>query len=387
MTIETRKYNLSALLIIVALCEIVFWAATIPVYLYLLENSNSFVVEQADYFWGFLIIPIIILTFVLNISWKNKSIKKFADARLQSNIFPSTSTTKVIAKYILIRFGLGLLIIALANPQYGIKRKTGKAEGIEIIIALDVSNSMLTRDMSSANRLQVAKRAINKTILENLGGDQVGLVIFAGSAFKHTALTTDHNALMYSLDMVEPYMISNQGTNISNAIETCLTSFNMESRTKKAIIIVSDGENHEPEAINAASKAYKENGVKIYTIGMGSLTGSRIPVYDRNNKLTGYKKDSEGNTVMSKLNEETLKNIADAGGGKYNKAESTELGLDDIINDINLIDKTKTGTTGYMDYSDQFMWFLAAGIMLLIPAMLIQTDTIQRKKKIKLFEV
>src|SRR5690606_12106418 len=209
--------------IIVALCEIVFWAATIPVYLYLLENSNSFVVEQADYFWGFLIIPIIILTFVLNISWKNKSIKKFADARLQSNIFPSTSTTKVIAKYILIRFGLGLLIIALANPQYGIKRKTGKAEGIEIIIALDVSNSMLTRDMSSANRLQVAKRAINKTILENLGGDQVGLVIFAGSAFKHTALTTDHNALMYSLDMVEPYMISNQGTNISNAIETCLT--------------------------------------------------------------------------------------------------------------------------------------------------------------------
>jgi len=284
------------------------------------------------------------------------------------------------------RLGLGLTLFSLCNPQFSQSKKVGIAKGIDIIIALDISKSMETKDLSKLHsRLDIAKRSITRLLKEGLSSDRVGLVVFAGNAYKQVALSRDYDALIFDLGNVNTNMLSIQGTNLSAAIDLSLTSFSSKDKTNKAIILVSDGENHEPNAIQSAKKALTDHNVKVYSIGMGTPEGARIPKYDDNGELLGYLRNNRGNTVLSKLNEEMLKSIAESGKGLYHKASNTNLGLEEIIEDINTIEKTEFGKNDYKNYDSQFQWFLAPGIVLMILSLLLYNDQLKRTQRLNLF--
>lgn len=379
----SRRYNIKGMILVLAIIEVIFWVIALFSYDLIKSKDSDFRLEDPTMLYGFAVIPVLLFLFIGYHFWKNRSMKKFADEKLLSSLFPTSSTSLSTFRFILFRLGVGLLIISLTNPQYGKKKRAGLSQGIEIVLALDISNSMLARDDKKRSRLDIAKRAINKLLQEKLGGDKVGLVIFAGGAYKHTPLTTDFNALVNSIALVEPYMISSQGTDISNALETALTSFNLESETNKAIIVVSDGENHEQDAILAASSAYKENNVKVYTIGMGNPKGATIPVYNQRGDVIGYKKDQSGRTVLTKLNEKNLENIAEAGHGHYTKANFLDLGLNEIVDDINKIEKTKYGKSPYYDYEDHFHFYLTLALLLIVPSLVLGNNS--KLEKLNLF--
>jgi Ca-activated chloride channel family protein len=231
------------------------------------------------------------------------------------------------------------------------------------MIALDISKSMMAEDLvPDYNRLDIAKLAIGK-LMSELKGDHVGIVVFAGEAYKQLPLTPDYQVAKLFLKSIGSDMISSQGTDIGNAIELCMSSFNEERKTNKAIIIISDGEDHEEMAVNAASEA-SENGVVICAVGMGSDKGVPIPII-KNGKKVGIKKDKDETTVLTKLNEQNLIQIAEAGNGTYTKTRGLNLDLRKILDRINKIEKSSLKKDRYSTYDDQFQWFLFPGLLLL----------------------
>lgn len=383
---EFPKYRLAGLVWIAILLELLFYGLGIWLY-YLVKHANSeFRLENPEWLYALAVLPVFSLLYFLNYRWKNKAIQRFADNRLLQYIMPYPNNIKVRLRYLLLRLGLGLMLFSLCNPQFGKSRKTGLAQGIDIIIALDISKSMEARDLSKLHsRLDIAKRSISRLLKEGMTSDRVGLVIFAGNAYKQVALSQDYDALMFDLGNVNTNMLSVQGTNIAAAIDLSLTSFNFEDKTNKAIIVVSDGENHEPNALVSAKKAFKENNVKIYSIGMGTPQGARIPKFDTQGQQFGYMKDNRGNTVLTKLNEKMLQDLADAGNGIYIKATNTSLGLEEIIEDIDKIQKTDFGKKKYKDYDDQFQWFLGPGLLLFVLSLLVHNDQRKNSEKHNLF--
>ena len=301
--------------------------------------------------------------------WKNKVFKRLADARLLTHLTQSVSSTKTFWKFFFLRNAIVFLIIALANPQYGKGETKAVSEGIEIMIALDISNSMRALDLDpQRDRLKLAKMAIEK-VLSNLHGDKVGIVLFAGDAFVQVPLTVDYSLAKMFLSSVRPEMMSNQGTAIGLAIEKCMASFDFENGINKSIIVISDGEDHEYSAIEAAQAALEKN-VIISTVGMGKLTGTPIPDY-QNGRIVGMKKDFQGNTVTTKLNEQMLKDIAENGGGEYTRAQGSYVNLTGLLESIRKIEKTELESKLYTDYKDQFQWFLGFGLICLICHLLI----------------
>ena len=248
---------------------------------------------------------------------KKKAINKFAKLSTLSKIFNGFSNNRSTFKYILFRLAIGMLIIAASNPQYGENERTVASKGIDIMIALDISKSMMAEDIiDEYNRLDIAKLSIGK-LMNELRGDHVGIVVFAGEAYKQLPLTPDYQVAKLFLKNIGTDMISSQGTDIGNAIELCMSSFSEERKNNKAIVIISDGEDHEEMAVKAAKEATEE-GVVICTVGMGSEKGVPIPIV-RNGKKIGIKKDKDESTVLTKLNEENLIQIAQAGNGTYTK--------------------------------------------------------------------
>jgi Ca-activated chloride channel family protein len=301
---------------------------------------------------------------IKNRIWKNKAVKKFAKINTLSKVFNGFSNNRSSVKYFTFRLAIGLLIIASSNPQYGENERTVESKGIDIMIALDISKSMMAEDIvQNYNRLDIAKLAIGR-LFNQLRGDHVGIVVFAGEAYKQLPLTPDYQVAQLFLKSIGTDMISSQGTDIGNAVELSMSSFNDERKTNKAIIIISDGEDHEEMAINAAQDANKQ-GVVICTVGMGSEKGVPIPII-RNGKKVGIKKDKDESTVLTKLNEENLIAIAKAGNGTYTKTNGLSLDLRKILDRINEIEKTTLKKERYSTYDDQFQWFLIPGIILLM---------------------
>ncbi len=382
---KRHTYRLTGLVLVIILSELAFWLTLLGLYHLVSEGNPDFRLENRDYLWATAVLPLFSIMYLLYYVWKRKAIKQYADSRLLGHVTPRVSTSKYILRYVFQRWGLGFIVISLLNPQFGIKQKAGVAQGIDVVFALDISKSMEAKDLSKTHsRLDIAKRAINKLVKDDMTG-RVGLLVFAGNAYKQVSLTHDYDAFRFDLGTVNTNMLKYQGTNIANAIDVALTSFNSKDKTNKAIIVVSDGENHEANAVKAANRAYKNEKVKIYTIGMGTPNGARIPNVDENGQLRGYIKDEKGNTVLSKLNEDMLKELAQKGNGVYVKATSTDLGLDYIVSDIDKIKKTKFGETEYDDFLDQFQWFLGPGIVLFLLSFLFVTDFSKRKAKRALF--
>lgn len=366
MKINKKKYyyKTSNSIVTLLILELLFWTATISVYQYLTLNVSEFRIEHPKVLWLLILLFLLNAIWVKNKIWKKKAINKFAKLSTLSKIFNGFSNNRSTFKYILFRLAIGMLIIAASNPQYGENERTVASKGIDIMIALDISKSMMAEDIiDEYNRLDIAKLSIGK-LMNELRGDHVGIVVFAGEAYKQLPLTPDYQVAKLFLKNIGTDMISSQGTDIGNAIELCMSSFSEERKNNKAIVIISDGEDHEEMAVKAAKEATEE-GVVICTVGMGSEKGVPIPIV-RNGKKIGIKKDKDESTVLTKLNEENLIQIAQAGNGTYTKTRGLNLNLRKILDRINEIEKTTLKKDRYSTYDDQFQWFLLPALLLLL---------------------
>lgn len=362
-------YRLKSIFIALGAWELFFWIVFFSLFIYLGNKVSEFRFENPEFIWLFLIIPVLVLGYILQLKWKNKAIDALADKSLRKYLMFPVSSMKSFAKFFFLRNAIAFLIIALMNPQFGKGKQKAISEGIEIMIALDISNSMRALDLDvNKDRLTIAKLNIER-LMNHLHGDKVGIVIFAGGSYVQVPLTSDYSSAKMMLSSVDPEMMSLQGTSIGQAIRRSLEAFDMENGVNKAIIVMSDGEDHEGDALSAAQLA-KEQNVEVNTVGMGTTTGTVIPDYKFGQKI-GLKKDENGNTVTTTLNEEMLMQVAQAGGGSYTRAQGTYVNLDGLLESIKSIDKTELDSQLYTDYVDQFQWFLALGLLFLILHLLI----------------
>lgn len=337
--------------------------------------------QHIEYLWGLAAIPVLLLVFLLMLRWKKRAMKRFAEAGLYNTLAPAASKAKYWIKFLFFIIAYCFLIIGIANPQLGSKSEEIKREGVDLIIALDVSNSMKAEDLAP-NRLEAAKQAISK-LIDNLKGDRLGVIVFGGEAYVQLPVTTDYSAAKLFLNTIDTDIVPTQGTNIGAAIQLAMKSFDPANEKNKALIIITDGEDHEEDAIKLAKEA-TEQGVSIHAIGMGSVNGAPIPVY-QNGRITGYKKDQQGNTVVTKLNESNLKQIATAGKGSYVRATNSQAGLSTIFREINKMEKSEFGSKVFKSYVDYFYYFLAIALFLLLLEMMIPEGKTKWWHQLKLF--
>ena len=328
-----------------------------PVYLYLL-----------------LLVPLFLLGYGALRYFRARRIKAFGDPELVNALMPSWSRSKGWVRAVLFSLAFAFFVLGLARPRTGAKLAERTTKGAEIIVALDVSNSMLAQDYSP-NRLERAKLAISR-LTDRLQEDRIGLVIFAGTSFVQLPVTTDYVSAKMFLGSIDTGSIPVQGTAIGDAIRLSIKSFSAQSEKSRVIIVISDGENHEDDPVAAARQA-AEVGIKVYTIGVGSAEGQPISV---NGELL---KDKDGNIVVTRLDEETLRNVAKAGGGAYIHAGGEEFGLNPIIQDIRGMEDEEFGSVVFEEYDEQYMYFFGIALLLFVLEMLIG----ERKPRRKLFEV
>ena len=328
--------------------------------------------------WKFLylllLVPVFIIGYGVLRALRARKVKQFGDPALVEQLMPSRSRSKGWVRIVLFSLAFAFFVIGLARPRTGARLAERKTRGAEIIVALDVSNSMLAKDYSP-NRLERAKLSIAR-LTDKLQDDRIGLVIFAGTSFVQLPVTTDYVSAKMFLNSIDTESIPVQGTAIGDAILLSIKSFSAQSEKSRVIIVISDGENHEDDAVGAAKQA-AELGIKVYTIGVGSAEGQPIPM---NGELM---KDRNGNIVVTKLNEQMLRDIARAGGGAYIHAGGEEFGLNPIIQDIRRMEDEEFGSVVFEEYDEQYMYFFAVALLLFVLEMLIG----ERKPRRKLFEV
>lgn len=361
---EFDLYKIKKLVLWVALTEALIWIVSFNIYFFIFEGNDEARLEKPLYLWFLLAVPAFAVFWIIDSVHKNNAVQRYATVRKLKYLSPSFSTLQRYFQYFFLRNAIFLMVIALCNPQYGKDKVDAKRQGIDLYIALDISNSMLAEDMGGdRSRLKYAKLAIER-LISGLKGDRIGLVVFAGDAFVQIPLTNDYGAAKLFLSAVNTDMLSAQGTAIGRAITRCTASFDGKATTNKAIIIISDGENHEDDAMAAVQNAVNNN-IKVFTIGVGSLNGSPIPVYV-NGEKQGLKRDREGNTIMTKMNESMLVELANAGGGSYVRATREHFGLDRLFAQINKIEKKSYDSISYADYEDQYFYFLWLAFVFLI---------------------
>lgn len=293
--------------------------------------------------------------------------ERLGDSKVLEAMMPLYSPARRRWKRALQAVALGIIVIGIANPQVGTKYEEVKRKGFELMICLDVSNSMLAEDLQP-NRLQRAKQAIS-TVIDRLKNDKIGIVVFAGEAYIQLPLTVDHSAAKLFLRSVNTDMIATQGTAIGRAIELAVSSFSADTKSSKHIIVISDGEGHEDDPVTAAQEAAKL-GITVHGVGIGSLDGTPIPNYVRG-QMTGFKKDREGNTVVTKLDEVTLQKMAAAGGGTYVRATTSRTGLTQLMDELEGAKREEFGSKMFTSYEDRFQYFLGIALFLLILEFLI----------------
>ncbi len=315
-----------------------------------------------EYLYALAILPVLIVLFWLARRWRLNAMKRYGNIALLDLLTPNASRKKPLLKFFLAFTAFAFLILAIANPQIGSKMEEVKREGVDIFICLDVSNSMKSEDIKP-NRLESAKQEISR-MLDKFENDRIGIVVFAGDSYLQLPLTSDYSAARLLISTIDVDIIPIQGTAIGSAIKLALKSFVEGEKKHKAIIVISDGENHEDDAIGAAKDA-TDQGAVIHTIGMGSPEGSPIPIY-QDNIQTGFKKDQDGNVVMTKLDESGMQQIADAGHGRYIRASNQQDELNEILKEVQTMEKKEFGAKVFTEFEDRFQIFLGIAVFLLI---------------------
>ena len=326
-----------------------------------------------EYFWLLLLVPLIPVVYGIVRALRHRRIRKFGDEALVQALMPSWSGAKGWVRIILFTLAFLCFVIGIARPQMGAKLKEHEAKGAEIMICLDVSNSMLAEDYSP-NRLDRAKLAISR-LTDKLKEDRVGLIIFAGTSFVQLPVTTDYVSAKMFLGSIDTGSVPVQGTAIGDAIYTAIKSFSAQSEKSRVIVVISDGENHEDDPVAAAKEA-AENGIRVYTVGVGSAEGQPIP-YEGS-----LMKDKDGEIVVTKLDEDMLRQVAKAGNGAYVHAGNDEFGLNPIIDDIRRMEDEEFGSLVFEEYDEQYMYFFGIALALLVIEMLVG----ERRPKKKWFD-
>ncbi|MCB0760929.1 MAG: VWA domain-containing protein [Flavobacteriales bacterium] len=361
-------YRTKSMFILLLVTEILFWLTFVGIYLAILKYVPAIRFDNPRAFWLLAAIPAISVLYMWVLYRKNARIARFADANLAGHMVSGISSTRTVLKFLLFKFGVAFLILALVNPKIGTRLKEVTTQGIDIIFCLDVSRSMLAEDVEP-NRLERAKRSINQ-IIDRLGGDRIGVVIFAGNAYTQLPITTDYEAAKMFISGVDTDMLSVQGTAIGAAVELAMESFDPESTSQKSIIIITDGENHEDDALSAVERAASQ-GMEVHVVGMGSVEGAPIPEFNNRGKQIGFKEDQEGKTVVSALNEPMLTSLVDAGNGIFVRATGNYVAIDELVNALNEKEKAELETVQFADYEHRFQWFLGIGLLLLLADSLI----------------
>jgi len=308
-----------------------------------------------------LVIPVIILLFVFLQVWKRSAQRKFADSTLLKRLSPNQSVFKSVLKVVVLCGAFACFSLALVNPKIGTKLETVRSQGVDIVFAVDVSKSMLAEDIKP-NRLEKSKQLVRE-IINSLASDRIGIIAYAGKAFPQLPITTDYAAAKMFLGSMNTDMMSSQGTAIHEAIQLATTYYDDEEQTNRVLIIISDGEDHGGEAVDIAEEA-SDQGIKILTIGVGDVKGGPIPI-KRNGIVLNYKKDKNGETVITRLDEAILKEIAEETNGVYINGSNTADVVESIKDVLNSMDKKEFESKQIADFKDQFQWFLGFGILLL----------------------
>ena len=312
-----------------------------------------------EFLWLLLAIPVLVALHIWITRRKRQQLQLFGDPELMAELMPNASRIRPHVKFALMLTALSLLIIGIARPQYGTKEQTVKRQGIEVMIALDISNSMLAEDVAP-NRLERAKQMLSK-LVDQMVDDKLGLVVFAGDAFTQIPITCDYVSAKMYLQSITPELIPAQGTAIGKAITTCVSSFGTEDSDKsRAIILITDGENHEDDA-QAAAKMAKEKGIHVFVVGIGKPEGSPIP-----DGRGGFKKDRQGTVVVSRLSEEMCQEVAAAGGGMYVRADNSNTATRALEKEIDKLGKQEIETKVYSDYNEQYQSFIFIALLLLV---------------------
>lgn len=331
-----------------------------------------------EYLYLLFILPLLVGFYIYSRYSRKKALKRYGNPELLSELMPEVSPKRQHLKFWLLFSGITVMIFVIAGPQFGSKLETVKRQGVEIMVCLDVSNSMLAEDVAP-NRLDKAKQMLSR-LTDGFTNDKVGLIVFAGDAFTQLPITSDYISAKMFLSSINPSMVSTQGTAIGAAINLAVRSFTPNESSDKAIIMITDGENHEDDAIGAATKA-AEKGIHVNIVGMGQPQGAPIPIGGSNNFL----KDKEGNVVITKLNEQMCQEIAAAGNGMYVRADNTNSALRALQNEIEKMNKSELDSKIYSEYDEQFQILAWIALFLLIVEFL----TLDRKnrifRKVKLF--
>jgi Ca-activated chloride channel family protein len=334
-----------------------------------------------DFLYLLLLLPVLVILWILNEVRKKRALQRLGNIRLVKKLLPEQSAMRPSLKFFIQLVALSSVIIILARPQFGSKLEEVKKEGVEVIIALDVSNSMLADDIEP-DRLTRAKQALTR-LIDNLENDRIGLIVFAGDAYTQIPITTDYVSAKMFLSTINPDMVPKQGTAIGAAIDLGMRSFSPGEGKSKAIIIITDGENHEDDPVSKAAEAYKA-GIIIHTIGIGSPQGSPIPVTSGGRK--DYLRDADGNTVITRLDEDILKKIALNAGGNYVRASNSSIGLDEIFSQIKKMKKEDLESKMFTEYNDQFQIFAIIALFFLVVDFIIMERKNRKLAKIRLFK-
>lgn len=338
---------------------------------------------HSEFIWGLLIIPVLIIVFWISRRLRLKALQRFGNLEILSQLMPDLSQNRPVLKFILLNLVLITVIFSLAGPQFGSKLQEVKREGVELVIALDVSNSMMAEDIQP-NRLERAKQAISK-LVERLSNDKIGLIVFAGDAYTQVPITMDYVSVKMFLSTISCDIVPKQGTAIGSAIDLGMKSFSPDNESSKVLIIITDGENHEGDALAMAKQA-SEKGITIHTIGLGLPDGAPVPVYTASGAKS-YLTDEDGNTVISKLNETMLNQVAAAGEGMYLRSTNTRLGLNVLFDEINKMEKQELEARIYSDYEERFQYLAGLGLLLLILDFLILERKNRLLKNIRIFNI
>ncbi|WP_276168888.1 VWA domain-containing protein [Zobellia alginiliquefaciens] len=338
--------------------------------------------DEKIYFYLLAIIPVIIVLFALLQLWKKRTQKKFAETPLLKRLSPDKSNFKSGLKLLFFLLGITFLTLGLVNPKIGTKLETVKREGVDVVFAVDVSKSMLAEDIAP-NRLEKAKRLVSE-IINQLASDRIGIIAYAGQAFPQLPITTDYGAAKMFLQSMNTDMLTSQGTAINEAINLATTYYNDEEQTNRVLFIISDGEDHSEGNTNDAVEKAIEEGIQIYTIGVGKTKGAPIPI-KRNGVVESLKKDSQGEVVITKLNEDVLIDIADDGNGEYIDGSNTEAAVERIKEQLLQMDKKEFEAKQFAEFKDQFQWFLGIGLLFLLLDIFILEKRTKWLKKLNLF--
>jgi len=338
--------------------------------------------DEKLYFYILGIIPIITVVFLMVQLWKKRKQRAFADTPLLKRLAPNKSSFKATLKLIFLLLGLSFLILGLVNPKIGTKLETVKREGVDIVFAVDVSKSMLAEDIAP-NRMEKSKRLVSE-IINQLASDRIGIIAYAGQAFPQLPITTDYGAAKMFLQGMNTNMLSSQGTAINSAIDLATTYYDDEEQTNRVLFIISDGEDHSEGNTQAAVEEAVKNGIRVYTIGVGKPKGGPIPI-KRNGVVETFKKNAQGEVVITKLNEPILSAIAEEGNGIYINGSNTETAVEFIKEELNKMDKKEFEAKQFAEFKDQFQWFLGIGLLFLFLEIFLLDRKTGWLKKLNLF--